>query len=115
MLEKNPARRISAQACLEHQWFTSNDIETNHAGHDPALLHEDKLSVLRRIKNFRQPKRLQIEALTFLANQSDTRTFDFATLRNAFRTLDTDNSGTLQLSEVRTAFNELNMSEDEVN
>ena len=44
----------------------------------------------------------------------DTSTFDFAKLRNAFRTLDTDNSGTLQLSEIRTAFNELNMSEEEV-
>lgn len=67
--------------------------------------------MLQRIKNFRQPKRLQIEALTFLVNQVDTSTFDFAKLKNAFRTLDTDNSGTLQLSEIRTAFNELNMSE----
>ena len=43
MLDKNPETRISAQACLEHTWFTSNDIEANHAGHDPTLLHEDKL------------------------------------------------------------------------
>ncbi len=70
--------------------------------------------MLRRIKNFRQPKRLQIEALTFLVNQVDTSTFDFAKLRNAFRTLDADNSGTLQLSEIRTAFQELNMSAAEV-
>lgn len=27
MLEKDPAQRISAQQCLEHPWFTSNDIE----------------------------------------------------------------------------------------
>lgn len=71
--------------------------------------------MLRRIRNFRQPKRLQIEALTFLVNSVDTSTFDFAKLKNAFRTLDTDNSGTLQLSEIRTAFNELNMSEVEIN
>lgn len=73
------------------------------------------MAVLRRIRNFRQPKRLQIEALTFLVNSVDTSTFDFAKLKNAFRTLDTDNSGTLQLSEIRTAFNELNMSEVEIN
>lgn len=73
------------------------------------------MEVLRRIKNFRQPKKLQIEALTFLVNQSDTKTFDFKKLRNAFRTMDTDNSGTLQLSEIRTAFNGLNMSEEELN
>ena len=29
--------------------------------------------------------------------------------------MDTDNSGTLQLSEIRTAFNELNMTEEQVN
>ena len=71
--------------------------------------------VLRRIKNFRQPKDLQVEALKFLVNQVDTSTFDFAKLRNAFRTLDTDNSGTLALTEIRTAFNDLNLSEEEIN
>lgn len=115
MLEKDPANRITAEACLAHPWFTSNDIAENHAGHDPQLLHADKMMVLRRIKNFRQPKRLQVAALTFLVNQVDTSTFDFAKLRNAFRTLDTDGSGTLELSEIRTAFNELNMSEEEIN
>lgn len=115
MLDKDPANRISAEQCLAHPWFTSNDIAENHAGHDPQLLHADKMMVLRRIKNFRQPKRLQVAALTFLVNQVDTSTFDFAKLRNAFRTLDTDGSGTLELSEIRTAFNELNMSEEEIN
>ena len=73
------------------------------------------MMVLKRIKNFRQPKRLQIEALSFLVNQVDTSTFDFAKLRNAFRTLDEDNSGTLTINEIRTAFNELNMPEEEIN
>jgi calcium-dependent protein kinase len=101
MLNKDPKKRISATQCLEHPWFTSNDIETNHAGHDPILLNTQKLEVLRRIKNFRSNKRLQIEALTFLVSQSDTSQFDFDLLRNAFRTLDEDNSGTLQLCEIR--------------
>jgi len=101
MLAKDPKKRISATQCLEHPWFTSNDIETNHAGHDPVLLNTQKLEVLRRIKNFRSNKRLQIEALTFLVSQSDTSQFDFELLRNAFRTLDEDNSGTLQLCEIR--------------
>ena len=101
MLNKDPKKRISASQCLEHPWFTSNDIETNHAGHDPILLSTQKLEVLRRIKNFRANKRLQIEALPFLVSQSDTSQFDFDLLRNAFRTLDEDNSGTLQLCEIR--------------
>ena len=107
MLEKDPAQRISAQQCLEHPWFSTNDIDQNHPGHDPNLTNDVKLQVLRRIKNFRAPKRLQIEALTFLVNSVDTSTFDFAKLRNAFRTLDTDNSGNLNLNEIRAAFNEL--------
>lgn len=80
-----------------------------------AMSHSDKEMVLRRIKNFRQPKRLQSEALQFLVNGVDTSTFDFAKLRNAFRTLDTDNSGSLEISEIKRAFGELNMPEEEVN
>ena len=38
MLEKDPAQRITAEQCLQHAWFTSNDIAENHAGHDPQLL-----------------------------------------------------------------------------
>ena len=68
MLSKDPAQRLTADQCLAHPWFTSNDIQTNHAGHDPELLEADKIEVLRRIKNFRQPKKLQVECLTFLVN-----------------------------------------------
>lgn len=110
MLEKDASRRISAQQCLEHPWFAACAASEGH-----HLIHEDKLQVLRRIKNFSQPKRLQIETLTFLVNQVDTSTFDFAKLKNAFRELDTDNSGSLELTEIRTAFNELNIPEEEIN
>lgn len=104
MLHKDPTKRLTAEQCLQHPWFTSNDIQTNHAGHDPDLLQADKMEVLRRIRNFRQPKSLQIHALTFLVNQAETSAFDFSKLKNAFRTMDEDNSGTLQLSEIKTAF-----------
>lgn len=109
MLNKDASQRISAQQCLEHPWFVQVATEGHH------LINEDKLQVLRRIKNFRQPKRLQIECLTFLVNQVDTSTFDFAKLKNAFRELDTDNSGSLELTEIRNAFNELQMPEEEIN
>lgn len=109
MLNKDASKRISAQQCLEHPWFVQCATESHH------LINEDKLQVLRRIKNFRQPKRLQIECLTFLVNQVDTSTFDFAKLKNAFRELDTDNSGSLEITEIRNAFNELNMPEEEIN
>ena len=114
MLAKKPSDRITAQQCLEHPWFNNNNIDPNHAGHDDQLQESDKAMVLRRIKNFRAPKKLQVEALCFLVNQADTSAFDFEKLKNAFRTLDTDNSGTLELSEIRNAFNELNMPAQQI-
>ena len=68
MLAKKPSDRITAQQCLEHPWFNNNNIDPNHAGHDDQLQESDKAMVLRRIKNFRAPKKLQVEALCFLVN-----------------------------------------------
>jgi len=56
---------------------------------------------LKKIAKFRLPKKLQIETMTFLVNQSSTQGLDFMALRNAFRALDIDNSGTLELTEIK--------------
>lgn len=61
---------------------------------------------------FRLPKTLQIETMKFLVNASSTQGLDLLKLRNAFRDLDADNSGTLELSEIRTAFSGLNLSDE---
>lgn len=45
--------------------------------------------------------------MTFLVN--NTGSFDFAKLRNAFHVLDKDNSGTLEMSEIREAFSDMNI------
>ena len=70
--------------------------------------------MLRKIRGFRAPKKLQYETISFLVNSLDTSEFDLAALTNAFRSLDTDNSGTLQLSEIKTAFDGLNLSTKEI-
>ena len=45
---------------------------------------------------------------------NNTGSFDFAKLKNAFHVLDKDNSGTLEISEIREAFNEMNISQQEL-
>lgn len=61
---------------------------------------------------WRMPKKLQIECMTFLVNNSGS--FDFPKLKNAFHVLDKDNSGTLEMSEIREAFSDMNISEAEL-
>ena len=56
-----------------------------------------------------------MEAMRFLVNQKSTEGLDFVQLRNAFRDLDTDKSGTLQLSEIKEAFKNQNLSEEQLN
>ena len=68
-------------------------------------------TILHRIKAFRAPQRLQQETLQFLATsryqeegESLTTAFDFKGLKQAFRALDTHNTGTLNLNEMKDAF-----------
>ena len=79
-------------------------------------------NIMTRIKTFNAPRQLQKQTLLFLANsrhtdidESLTTAFDFKSLKNAFRKLDVDNSGTLQLDEMKAAFGQAGMSEQELN
>ena len=100
MLAKDPADRISAETCQDHPWFKINHITD--------VNEKDKLKVMKRIREFRLPQRLQIETLTFLVNSVENQNeLDFEMLKNAFRALDTDNSGTLSMTEIRNAFVEM--------
>ena len=82
-----------------------------HQHQDSSL---DKKSILRKIAKFRLPKKLQIETMTFLVNNTSTQGLDFMALRNAFRALDIDNSGTLELSEIKQAFKGLSLSDEQL-
>ena len=87
MLTKDPRTRITAQDCLEHQWFKLVDYET------PI---EVKQAIVHRMKNFRAPKSLQLETMKFLVNNV-TSDIDFKSLREAFRLIDTSNSGIITI------------------
>lgn len=62
------------------------------------------------MKEFRAPQRLQVEALTFLVNNLTKEVIDFKGLREAFRALDKSNSGLLNVTEMKQAFKDSNIS-----
>jgi calcium-dependent protein kinase len=90
MLEKDPLKRISIVDCLNHPWF--------NIVHNDSVQFDKKIFL--RLKEFRAPQRLQVEALTFLVNNV-TKDIDFKSLREAFRALDKENTGLLNLTEIR--------------
>lgn len=94
MLDKNPKTRITADECLEHEWFKKVEYDT------PM---EVKHAIVSRMKNFRAPKQFQLEALKFLVNNI-TMDIDFKSLREAFRLIDTSNSGRITIEQVRKGF-----------
>lgn len=73
------------------------------------------MEILSKISQFRLPKRLQAETLRFLVTSINTAGLNVQQLREIFRELDIDNSGTLTLPEMRQAFEALNLSADDVN
>eukprot|EP00347_Sterkiella_histriomuscorum_P016684 403352253 len=104
MLIKDPTQRISAEGALSHPWFQMS--QTTSFSFDSKII--------QRIKEFRAPQRLQVEALTFLVNNV-TKEIDFKTLRDAFRVLDKKNTGLLTVNEIKEAFKGSNFSQEDLN
>jgi len=82
MLQKDPSKRPSIEKCLTHTWFLEQQAMTEHVDCDELK------KVLCNIRSFHTKKRLQVETLQFLANQTQSSEFDFKLLRGAFRDLD---------------------------
>lgn len=101
LLEKEPTRRISIVDALQHRWFKIED-EGKHIF--------DK-RIIQRFKEFRAPKRLQMETLTFLVNNLNND-IDFKSLREAFFTFDKNNVGMLTVNELKEALIESALSKD---
>jgi len=98
---------------LEHPWFEITKNQSREAGAGQSI--EAHTKIIQRLKDFRAPQRLQMEALTFLVNNLGSgvmdpeepydglvrNEIDFKQLREAFRTLDTENLGMLSIAEVK--------------
>mmetsp|Transcript_16981 Transcript_16981/g.26158 ORF Transcript_16981/g.26158 Transcript_16981/m.26158 type:complete len:374 (+) Transcript_16981:675-1796(+) len=91
MLDKNPSTRISAQQCLDNSWFKKTSFNT------PIAVKE---SIVKKLRDFRAPKKLQLETLKFLVNNL-TVDIDFKALREAFSVLDTTQTGFITPEQIK--------------
>ena len=66
---------------------------------------EVKESIVKKLRDFRAPKMIQLETLKFLVNNitSDVD-IDFKTMRDAFRAIDTTNSGIITIDQIKKGF-----------
>ena len=108
LLVKDQSKRLSAEEALEHPWMTKF-IRGNRKS---TLINRDTLET---IKQFTMKTALQKEILFFIAKI--TNESEVTKLREMFNQLDTTNSGTLTIAEIREAFHKLghNISEEDIN
>ena len=89
MLDKNSKTRITAHQCLQHPWFKVQQYN------QPISVKE---IIVQKIKDFRAPKQIQLETLKFIVNNiTGDMNIDFKTMREAFRAIDTSNTGIITI------------------
>ena len=57
-----------------------------------------KESIVTKLKDFRAPKKIQLETLKFLVNNINSSEIDFKAMRDAFRAIDTANTGIITIN-----------------
>jgi len=95
MLEKDPKKRISASQCEDHPWFRMQKFSA------PQQLDHN---LVKKLRDFRAPKMIQQQTLMFMVNNLNNPDLDFKAMRQAFRTIDTQNSGIITLEQLRKEF-----------
>ena len=98
-LKKKYQERMTTAECLEHAWITKFCVKKNS-----NLLNEDTVDTLL---DFANKNALQKEIYYFIAKISSEG--DINKLKQFFNQLDVDNSGTLTIEEVETAFRQINI------
>jgi hypothetical protein len=56
-----------------------------------------KEGIVKKLRDFRAPKKIQLEILKFLVNNMTGGEMNFKAMRDAFRAIDTSNSGMISL------------------
>mmetsp|Transcript_1808 Transcript_1808/g.1993 ORF Transcript_1808/g.1993 Transcript_1808/m.1993 type:complete len:516 (-) Transcript_1808:854-2401(-) len=104
LLKQDPKERMTAAQALDHPWV-KGDTAT-----------ESKLddSVVTRLKKFAQMNKFKKLALEVIASQLSTA--EIKGLEQMFKAIDTDNSGSITLEELRKGLTNLNgqVKEDEL-
>ncbi|XP_062098299.1 calcium-dependent protein kinase 29-like [Humulus lupulus] len=105
MLERDPKKRITAAEAIEHSWLTE-DGEASDKPIDSA--------VLVRMKQFRAMNKMKKLALKVIAENLSEE--EIHGLKQMFNNMDTDQSGTITLEELKTGLSRLGskLSEAEI-
>jgi calcium-dependent protein kinase len=91
MLNKNPAKRLSAEMCLSHKWFKENEID------DPFGLKSynkkyNQLKAVNKMAEFVKENRFKQAVLQFITTQFDIQQEE-ENLRDIFREFDVEKTG----------------------
>ena len=91
MLNKNPAKRLSAEMCLSHKWFKENEID------DPFGLKSynkkyNQLKAVNKMAEFVKENRFKQAVLQFITTQFDIQQEE-ENLREIFREFDIEKTG----------------------
>lgn len=92
MLEPNPAKRATADEILQHPWMRENGVAT-----DKPL---DNV-ILKRMTNFANHNKLKRQAMKVIATAMPAD--EIAGLREIFKSIDADGSGSITAEELRSA------------
>ncbi|CAG9334218.1 unnamed protein product [Blepharisma stoltei] len=91
MLTIEPGRRVSARDALRHPWMSN----APRVPINPALAR----TIFSNLQNFRAGRSLQKATFSFIASQLSTKE-EKEEMLSLFKSLDTDNSGTLSRAEL---------------
>lgn len=92
MLQKDPAKRFSAEQCLQDKWFQMNQ--------DKEVVDQKSLTIsLNNLKSFRAGKKLQDATWAFLVNYMSTKD-EKNELMKVFQSLDLNKDGKLSREEL---------------
>ncbi|CAG9322054.1 unnamed protein product [Blepharisma stoltei] len=91
-------KRLSAREALEHPWFSNANRE--------PINSEVARSIFSNLQSFRAERLLEKAAYTFIASQLSTKR-EKEEMIEVFKSLDSDNSGTLSRSELIEGYQRL--------
>lgn len=98
LLDKNPKKRLRIDEALKHEWFSKWEDEGEE-------VNEFKATFLKRLRDYRAPKRLQFEVLSFLIRNLDTS--ERVRIKEVFRKISHKSSGDLNFEDLEEAFKEV--------
>ena len=95
-MEKDPNKRIEASEGVEHPWFNTINKEAQQFLNNEVLIN---------LKNFSCPTHFKKLVLHYMTNKVSEK--EIKELQNAFYAIDKEHTGTIEVSELKDAFNQM--------